>query len=102
MKLDYLYLVGGPLDGMYMPANPKHDGVPSKIAIYAAECGWHAYLNPNDGGTLKIDVYKIMWKSDNSFTRKPSNVQVYELHYDSALSPMQAQQIERLVRRHGT
>lgn len=101
MKLDYLYLIGGPLDGMYMPANPRHEGMPSKIAIYAKECGWHAYTNPNDGGTLKIDVYKIMQKGDNSFTRKPSNARIHELHYDSVLSPIQAQQIERLVRRRG-
>ena len=98
MKLEYLYLIGGPLDGMYMPANPKLKGAPSEIAIFARQCGWHAYHDPQGGGTAKVDVYKILSQRQDSFMRAPKGADLHEMHYTGALPQDQAQKIERMVR----
>jgi len=98
MKLDFLYLIGGPLDGMYMPANPKLRGFPSEIAIYARQCGWVGYHDPEAGGTAKVDVYKIVQQRQDSFTRAPKGAVLHEMHYSGVLPQDQAQKIERMVR----
>jgi len=98
MILDFLYLIGGPLDGIFMPANPRLEGMPTEIIIWDRSCGWHCYQDAEGGGLAKVDVYKIVSQGNTSFMRAPKGARLHEMNYVGAVPLDKAKEIERLVR----
>lgn len=102
MKL-VIALIGGPLDGVYLPANPEMPGVPTQLFIYAAEAGsWSLYVNEEAASDAPAcDVYSLRRGAVNMMGTCPPDAELYRLEYVRPLTKPEVAQIERLGKRHG-
>ena len=102
MKL-VIALIGGPLDGVYLPANPEMPGVPTQLFIYAAEAGsWSLYVN-NDAGedAPAVDVYSLRRGAVNMMGTCPPDAELYRLDYVRPLTQPEVAQIKKMGRERG-
>jgi len=96
-------LIGGPLDGVYLPANPEMPGIPTQLFIYAAEAGaWSLYVNDDASADAPAcDVYALRRGALNMMGTCPPEAELYRLDYIRPLTQTEVAQIERLGERHG-
>lgn len=102
MKL-VISLIGGPLDGIYIPANPEMPGVPTQLFIYAAEAGsWSLYENKDAAAeTPALDVYSLRRGAINMMGTPPPDAELYTLDYVRPLTAPEVAQIKNIGRKHG-
>ena len=97
-------LMGGPLDGVYLPVNPEMPGVPTQLYIYAAEAGaWSAYENNEsyEGGPPAADVYSLRRGAVNMMTSYPRGAELYRLFYVRPLTALEVAEIQKIGRKRG-
>ena len=102
MKL-FITLIGGPLDGIYMPVNPEMPSVPTQLFIFAAEVGgWSLYAN-NDAASDApvVDVYSLRRGAVSQMSSCPPDVELYRLEYVRPLTPPEVAQIKRMGKERG-
>lgn len=102
MKLT-IELIGGPLDGIYMPVNPEMPGVPSRLFIFAAEArGWSLYENHDaQEDTATTDVYCLRQGAIGMMVNPPPDPELYRLDYVRPLTVAEVAEIQRMGKRHG-
>jgi len=96
-------LIGGPLDGIYMPANPQMPGVPTQLFIFAEEAGaWSLYAN-NDASSdaPAVDVYSLRRGAVNLMTSCPRDAELYRLEYVRPLTEPEVVEIKKMGRGRG-
>ena len=103
-----LALMGGPLDGVYLPANPDMDTLPTQVYVYSPECrGWSLYMSEEysdeDDPPAKptTDVYCLRRGAVNMMTSAPREADRYDLVFVRPLTPQEVVHIEKLGKRHG-
>ena len=91
-----LKMVGGPLDGGYLPV--QHLPPPTHLAVYVPENkSWVTYNNEQDNREMAFDVYKIR-SSIELPTRPPPDVAVLALNYQGIMSREDRLAVEQMVR----
>jgi len=99
----FITLVGGPLDGIFIPANPEMPGVPTELYINDEEApSWSHYANSKAGGEPPaLDVYSLRKGAVRRLTSPPPDAELCRLNYVRALSPQEVAQIKSIGRKHG-
>jgi hypothetical protein len=96
-------LIGGPLDGIYIPVKPEMPGVPTQLYIYADEAGaWSLYANDEASPeTPAVDVYSLCRGAVNLMAHKPRDAELYHLDYVRPLTAPEVAEIRKIGRNHG-
>lgn len=99
----FITLMGGPLDGIYIPANPEMPGVPAELYINDEEVpSWSYYRNSQAGGDAPaLDVYSLRRGAVRRMTSPPPDAELCRLNYVRALSSQEVAQIKSIGRKHG-
>lgn len=97
-----LALIGGPLDGVYIPVNSQTNEPPSELFVHCPEFGtWSVYRNENVGGVASCDVYVLRRGALVPLAVTPRNKEIFKLDYTRPLSPEEVVEVERIGRSHG-
>ena len=96
----FLSLLGGGLDGIYLPVHPRYEQPPTHLAIWnPLQQGWLRYTDPEAGGVGDFDVYKFVPGAAMPIHR-PREGKIFVLVYDGMCSTGQQREIERMERQH--
>lgn len=92
-----LQLIGGPLDGLFLPTTPDSKTLPHRLIIYSpSTAAWSCYTDPKRRSG-PVDCYKIR-AGAMLITSSPPGMTVANMHYAGPLSPEAAQSMENMAR----
>lgn len=93
-----LQLVGGGLDGCFLPVHPRYTTAPTNLLIYNPEQGhWLSYEGGEADSQRIVDVYKIPDGVPAPSVRPVQPAEVFRLAFVGQVPPTQAKEIERLT-----
>ena len=91
-----MQMIGGPIDGAYLPVQPSCEQPPTQLAVWCPEIkGWCAYIDRAAGGVAIVDVYKLC-DGIKLPTMCPPDTDAVSLHYNGQLSKEEMAEITRL------
>ena len=98
MNGDVIALVGGPLDGVFIPA---HSDLPTQVIVNARPGrAWSVYEWPAEDGIPVVDVYVLRVEALARMTTRPKT-QYREFYYSRSLTPPEVLKIKQIGRKHG-
>lgn len=94
-----LQLVGGGLDGCFLPVHPRYVTAPTNLFIYNPEQGyWLSYVANWKSSDVVVDVYKIPDGVAAPSARPQQPAEIFRLDFVELVPPEHAQEIERMTR----
>lgn len=89
-----LSLLGGPLDGIFLPLVAQANTLPGQLFVYYPEMStWLVYRNREIAESV-IDVYRLR-RGGAPMVSKPKDVDVASMAYVRTLTPIEAQLVEK-------
>lgn len=96
----FITLLGGGLDGGYLPVHPRYTEPPTHLAVFNPDQrGWLRYVDPNAGGVGSFDVFKIPQGVSLPMSCPEHHAKVFQFVYDGMLETHEAKEIERISRK---
>lgn len=101
MAQAYIALIGGPLDGVYIPMLPPYTAPASGACVWSPPTNsWIIYELENSGGVASMDCYKLKAISASCLVL-PEGASACRMLYQRPANKSEIAQVERNARRQG-